>query len=91
MRAVLRLLEHHDLIDRLRARPELMLGEGEEQAPEPVHRLAADAQRFIARGVHVPSPVAEREHVVRPKVLDVAPGLHTMRDMPLPSFFGGVR
>jgi 4-hydroxy-tetrahydrodipicolinate reductase len=26
-----------------------------------------------------------------PKVLDVAPGLHTMRDMPLPSFFGGVR
>lgn len=26
-----------------------------------------------------------------PKVLDVAPGLHTMRDMPLPSFFGGSR
>jgi hypothetical protein len=24
-----------------------------------------------------------------PKILDVAPGLHTMRDMPLPSFFGG--
>jgi 2,4-diaminopentanoate dehydrogenase len=24
-----------------------------------------------------------------PRVLDVAPGLHTMRDMPLPSFFGG--
>ena len=24
-----------------------------------------------------------------PKVLDAAPGLHTMRDMPLPSFFGG--
>jgi 2,4-diaminopentanoate dehydrogenase len=26
-----------------------------------------------------------------PKILDVAPGLHTMRDMPLPSFFGGNR
>ena len=24
-----------------------------------------------------------------PKILDVTPGLHTMRDMPLPSFFGG--
>jgi len=26
-----------------------------------------------------------------PKMLDVTPGLHTMRDMPLPSFFGGNR
>jgi hypothetical protein len=26
-----------------------------------------------------------------PKILEVSPGLHTMRDMPLPSFFGGVR
>ena len=26
-----------------------------------------------------------------PKILEVAPGLHTMRDMPLPSFFGGQR
>jgi hypothetical protein len=26
-----------------------------------------------------------------PKVLDATPGLHTMRDMPLPSFFSGVR
>lgn len=24
-----------------------------------------------------------------PKILEVAPGLHTMRDMPLPSFYGG--
>jgi hypothetical protein len=24
-----------------------------------------------------------------PKILEVAPGLHTMRDMPIPSFFGG--
>lgn len=26
-----------------------------------------------------------------PRILDVAPGLHTMRDMPLPAFFGGRR
>ncbi|HEY7500077.1 MAG TPA: hypothetical protein VH740_16265 [Vicinamibacterales bacterium] len=26
-----------------------------------------------------------------PKILDAAPGLHTMRDMPLPSYFSGVR
>jgi 4-hydroxy-tetrahydrodipicolinate reductase len=26
-----------------------------------------------------------------PKILEVAPGLHTMRDMPLPSFYGGIR
>jgi 4-hydroxy-tetrahydrodipicolinate reductase len=26
-----------------------------------------------------------------PKILGAAPGLHTMRDMPLPSFFGGAR
>jgi hypothetical protein len=25
-----------------------------------------------------------------PKILEVAPGLHTMRDMPLPAFFGGI-
>jgi hypothetical protein len=24
-----------------------------------------------------------------PKILEAAPGLHTMRDMPLPSFFAG--
>jgi hypothetical protein len=24
-----------------------------------------------------------------PKILEVAPGLHTMRDMPLASYFGG--
>ena len=24
-----------------------------------------------------------------PKILEVAPGLHTMRDMPIPSYFGG--
>jgi hypothetical protein len=26
-----------------------------------------------------------------PKILEAPPGLHTMRDMPLPSYFGGVR
>jgi 4-hydroxy-tetrahydrodipicolinate reductase len=45
----------------------------------------------IAGGVH--GDVATTSIVVNslPKVLEVAPGLHTMRDMPLPSFFGGVR
>ena len=42
-------------------------------------------------GVH--GDVATASIVVNsiPKILAVAPGLHTMRDMPLPSFFGGVR
>jgi 4-hydroxy-tetrahydrodipicolinate reductase len=45
----------------------------------------------IAGGVH--GDIATASMVVNslPKVLDVAPGLHTMRDMPLPSFFGGAR
>ena len=45
----------------------------------------------IAGGVH--GDIATASIVVNslPKVLDVAPGLHTMRDMPLPSFYGGVR
>ena len=43
----------------------------------------------IAGGVH--GDVATASIVVNsiPKVLEVSPGLHTMRDMPLPSFFGG--
>jgi 2,4-diaminopentanoate dehydrogenase len=43
----------------------------------------------IEGGVH--GDVATASIVVNsiPKVLEVAPGLHTMRDMPLPSFFGG--
>ena len=42
-------------------------------------------------GVH--GDIATASIVVNslPKILEVAPGLHTMRDMPLPSFFGGVR
>jgi 4-hydroxy-tetrahydrodipicolinate reductase len=44
----------------------------------------------VAGGVH--GDIATASIVVNslPKILDVAPGLHTMRDMPLPSFFGGV-
>src|SRR6187549_3922843 len=45
----------------------------------------------VAGGVH--GDIATTSIVVNslPKVLEVAPGLHTMRDMPLPSFSGGVR
>jgi hypothetical protein len=45
----------------------------------------------IAGGVH--GDVATVSIAVNsiPKILEVAPGLHTMRDMPLPSFFGGTR
>jgi 4-hydroxy-tetrahydrodipicolinate reductase len=45
----------------------------------------------IAGGVH--GDIATAAIVVNslPKILEVAPGLHTMRDMPIPSFFGGVR
>ena len=43
----------------------------------------------IAGGVH--GDIATASIVVNslPKILEVAPGLHTMRDMPLPSFYGG--
>jgi 2,4-diaminopentanoate dehydrogenase len=45
----------------------------------------------IAGGVH--GDIATASIVVNsiPKILDVAPGLHTMRDMPTASFFGGAR
>jgi hypothetical protein len=45
----------------------------------------------LAGGVH--GDIATAAIVVNslPKILEVAPGLHTMRDMPLASFFGGVR
>jgi hypothetical protein len=45
----------------------------------------------LAGGVH--GDIATASIVVNSlaKILDVAPGLHTMRDMPLPSFFGGAR
>ena len=43
----------------------------------------------IAGGVH--GDIATASIVVNsmPKILEVPPGLHTMRDMPIPSFFGG--
>jgi 4-hydroxy-tetrahydrodipicolinate reductase len=43
----------------------------------------------VAGGIH--GDVATASIVVNsiPKILGVAPGLHTMRDMPIPSFFGG--
>jgi hypothetical protein len=43
----------------------------------------------VAGGVH--GDIATAAIVVNslPKILEAAPGLHTMRDMPLPSFFGG--
>jgi 4-hydroxy-tetrahydrodipicolinate reductase len=45
----------------------------------------------IAGGVH--GDIATASIVVNslPRILEVAPGLHTMRDMPLPAFFGGRR
>ncbi len=45
----------------------------------------------LAGGVHGDIATASITVNSIPKVLDVAPGLHTMRDMPLPSFFGGNR
>ena len=43
----------------------------------------------IPGGIH--GDIATASMVVNsiPKILDAAPGLHTMRDLPLPSFFGG--
>jgi hypothetical protein len=45
----------------------------------------------LAGGVH--GDIATASIVVNslPRILEVAPGLHTMRDMPLPAFFGGNR
>jgi 4-hydroxy-tetrahydrodipicolinate reductase len=45
----------------------------------------------LAGGVH--GDIATASIVVNSlsRILEVAPGLHTMRDMPLPSFFSGVR
>ena len=45
----------------------------------------------LAGGVH--GDIATASIVVNslPKILDVAPGLHTMRDMPLPSLYNGTR
>jgi hypothetical protein len=45
----------------------------------------------IAGGVHGDVATASITVNSLPKILAVPPGLHTMRDMPVPSFFGGVR
>ena len=45
----------------------------------------------LAGGVHGDIATASITVNSIPKILEVAPGLHTMRDMPLPSFFGGNR
>jgi hypothetical protein len=45
----------------------------------------------LAGGVHGDIATASITVNSLPKILDVPPGLHTMRDMPLPSFFGGIR
>ena len=43
----------------------------------------------IAGGVHGDVATASITVNSIPKILEVAPGLHTMRDMPLPSYYGG--
>ena len=43
----------------------------------------------IAGGVHGDIATASIAVNSLPKILEAAPGLHTMRDMPIPSFFGG--
>ena len=43
----------------------------------------------IAGGVHGDVATASITVNSIPKILEVPPGLHTMRDMPIPSFFGG--
>jgi 4-hydroxy-tetrahydrodipicolinate reductase len=62
-------------------------------APDPYDLIEIDGNPRlsvkIAGGVH--GDIATAAIVVNsiPKVLDAAPGLHTMRDLPLPSFFPG--
>jgi 2,4-diaminopentanoate dehydrogenase len=43
----------------------------------------------IAGGVHGDVATASITVNSIPKILEVAPGLHTMRDMPIPSYYGG--
>jgi 2,4-diaminopentanoate dehydrogenase len=43
----------------------------------------------IAGGVHGDVATASITVNSIPKILDAAPGLHTMRDMPIPSYYGG--
>ena len=61
-------------------------------APEPydaVEITGSPALKMkIAGGVHGDIATVSMTVNSIPKILEVAPGLHTMRDMPLPSFFG---
>jgi 4-hydroxy-tetrahydrodipicolinate reductase len=72
----------------IRLRMEAYLG-----APDPYDLIEIDGNPRlsvrIAGGVH--GDVATAAIMINsiPKVLDAAPGLRTMRDMPLPSFFAG--
>jgi 4-hydroxy-tetrahydrodipicolinate reductase len=74
----------------IRLRFEACLG-----APETFDAIEIDGSPRLSvkipGGIH--GDVATASIVVNsiPKVLDAAPGLHTMRDMPLPSFFSGRR
>ncbi len=43
----------------------------------------------VAGGIHGDVATASITVNSIPKILQVAPGLHTMRDMPIPSYFGG--
>jgi len=45
----------------------------------------------VTTGIHGDVATASITVNSIPRILAVAPGLHTMRDMPLPSYFGGVR
>jgi len=62
-------------------------------APDPIDAIEIDGSpRLTVRipgGIH--GDIATAALVVNsiPKVLEAAPGLHTMRDLPLPSFFPG--
>jgi 4-hydroxy-tetrahydrodipicolinate reductase len=64
-------------------------------APEPRDAVEVSGvpaiKMTIAGGVH--GDLATVAIVVNsiPKILEVPPGLHTMRDMPIPSYFGGGR
>jgi 4-hydroxy-tetrahydrodipicolinate reductase len=62
-------------------------------APESYDAIQIDGSprlsMTIAGGIH--GDIATASIVINsiPKVLDASPGLHTMRDLPLPSFFAG--
>jgi 2,4-diaminopentanoate dehydrogenase len=62
-------------------------------APEPYDAVEIEGSPAIrsrvAGGIHGDIATVSITVNSLPRVLEVAPGLHTMRDMPLPSFFGG--